>query len=428
MDLLSALKIIDYCLALIFGVLLSADISGAGDKKHRRWIVGLCAAFLLLQGMGYGLLGLEAAKKLYPLVVHLPLVLALIFIMKRPAGISIVSVCTAYLCCQLPRWLEYAVSALTHSPIIGEICYIIVVPPLYLLLRKYFAAAARDAMSYSGRFLLMFGSLPAAYYIFDYATTVYSDALYREIYALNQFLPTAIILFYVLFLTAYHVQSRRRSEAELQSSMLEAELNQSRLEMEVLRNGEIQAAIYQHDMRHHLMALEGLLSDGQPEKAEEYIKKVQADVEAITHRRFCENQLVNLLCSAFMDKAKGVGVQLRINAKLPAALSISDTELCAVISNGLENAIAAAAPMEEPLRYVEFFSEIRHNKLLIEIKNPYSQEVIMENGIPLSSRPNHGYGCRSIKAIAERYRGLCAFEAAGGIFTLRVVLPVHSAE
>lgn len=425
MSLLNILELVDYCLVLVFGVFLSVDISGGWKTKNQRNIIILmCPILLLLQGAGFQLLGLDEIKKLYPLVVHLPLVLALIFLLKKPMDISIISVCTAYLCCQLPRWLESAVSALTHSPVIGEIVYILVIPPMFWLLHKYFVRAAHEAMTSSRHFLLLFGSLPVVYYIFDYATTVYSDILYREIYALNQFLPTAIILFYVLFLTAYHVQAQKRARAELQSSMLEAELNQSRLEMEVLRNGEVQAAIYQHDMRHHLMVLEGLISAGKPEQAEEYIKKVQADVEAITHRRFCENQLVNLLCSAFMDRAKRAGVQLRIKAKLPAALSISDTELCAVISNGLDNAIAAASAVEEPLRYVEFYSDIRHNKLLMEIKNPYTGDVPMQDGLPLSSRPNHGYGCRSIQAIAEHHHGLCTFEPRHGIFTLRVVLPV----
>lgn len=423
MELLSVLLLADYCLALIFGLLLSADIAGAGDK-HRRALALMCGGFLLVQGLCYVLWGAETVKKLYPLIIHLPLVLVLVYGFKKPLGISIVSVCIAYLCCQLPRWLEIMVSALTHSQVIGEICYILAVPPLYLLLRRYFVKAAHDAMSGSGYFLLLFGSLPAAYYVFDYATAVYSDIIYQDIYALNQFLPTVLILFYVLFLTAYHVQARRRAEAELQSSMLEAELTQSQLEMEVLRSGEMQAAIYQHDMRHHLMVLEGLLSSGEAAKVEEYIKKVQENVNAITRQRYCENQLINLLCSAFMDRAKKAGVTLRVSAKLPPELWISDTELCAVISNGLDNAIAAASAMEEPLRYVEFFSEIRHNKLLMEIKNPYGQEVLLQDGLPLSSRPNHGYGCRSIQAIARRYRGLCAFEPVDGIFTLRVVLPM----
>ncbi len=43
------------------------------------------------------------------------------------------------------------------------------------------AKAAYATMTYSRWTLLLFGSLPVTYYIFDYATTVYSNALYSGI-------------------------------------------------------------------------------------------------------------------------------------------------------------------------------------------------------------------------------------------------------
>ena len=49
----------------------------------------------------------------------------------------------------------------------------------------------------------------------------------------------------------------------------------------------------------------------------------------------------------------------------------------------------------------------------------------MRNGLPLSSREGHGYGCRSIRAIVEHHRGLCGFDSGNGVFTLRVMLPLE---
>ena len=148
--------------------------------------------------------------------------------------------------------------------------------------------------------------------------------------ALNEFLPTALIVFYVIFLTAYHVQTQEQIQAKLQNSMLEAELKQSHIEMEALRHAETQAAIYQHDMRHHLTAIDQFLIAGKPQQAAEYIQKVQTDVEAILPKRFCENEIVNLLCSSFSGKAERKGISFTVRANLPKDLSISDTELCSI--------------------------------------------------------------------------------------------------
>lgn len=425
MSFLSALGAFNYGLVLIYGLFLSAAIAGGWEnRRQKRLIIALCPLFLLIQAPCWLILGESVTKQLYPLIVHLPLVLILIFALKKPAGIAVVSVCTAYLCCQLPRWVNLAVTAVTRSPLVGEISYTLAIYPIFLLLRRYFVRPAYSTMTASRQSLLLFGSLPVAYYFYDYATVVYSDVLSTDIRALNEFLPTALIVFYVMFLSAYHKQMQTRADAELQRSMLEAELKQAEVAVEGLRNVETQVAVYQHDMRHHLTAIDSFLAADQPQQAKEYIQKVQADVDSITPRHFCENELVNLLCSSFSNKAARLGAHFTVAAKLPKALPVSDTELCSILSNGLENALHAVASLDESLKWVELHCGIRRNKLLIEIKNPYAGKITMRDDLPVSSREGHGYGCRSIRSIATQNRGLCTFDTEYGVFSLRVMIPL----
>ena len=110
---------------------------------------------------------------------------------------------------------------------------------------------------------------------------------------------------------------------------------------------------------------------------------------------------------------------------MPQKLSISDTDLCTILSNGLENALHAVEKLESSFRYVDFYCEAKQNKLLIEIKNPYIREVIMENGIPISNEPGHDYGCQSIHSITQQHHGICTFQTKQNIFILRIVLPLE---
>ena len=426
MSFLTALGAFNYALVLLYGLFLSAAIAGGWEnRRQKRLIIALCPLFLLIQTPCWLILGEGTTKQLYPLIVHLPLVLILILALKKPAGIALVSVCTAYLCCQLPRWANLMVTTVTHSPLVGEISYTLAIYPVFLLLRRYFVRPAYSAMTASHQSLLLFGSLPVAYYFYDYATVVYSDVLSTDIRALNEFPPTALIVFYVMFLSAYHKQMQTRADAELQRSMLEAALKQAEVEVEGLRSVETQVAVYQHDMRHHLTAIDGFLAADQPQQAKEYIQKVQADVDAITPRHFCENELVNLLCSSFSNKAARMDAGFTVDARLPKELPVSDTELCSILSNGLENALHAVGTLEKPLKWVELYCGVRLNKLLIEIKNPYAGQITMRDDLPVSDRDGHGYGCRSIRSIATQNRGLCTFDAEHGVFTLRVMIPLH---
>ena len=144
MSFLSALGAFNYGLVLIYGLFLSAAISGGWENcRQKQLIIALCPLFLLIQAPCWLILGESVTKQLYPLIVHLPLVLILIFTLKKPAGIAVVSVCTAYLCCQLPRWGDLAVTAVTRSPLVGEISYTLAIYPIFLLLRRYFVRPAR---------------------------------------------------------------------------------------------------------------------------------------------------------------------------------------------------------------------------------------------------------------------------------------------
>ena len=133
---------------------------------------------------------------------------------------------------------------------------------------------------------------------------------------------------------------------------------------------------------------------------------------------------MNLLCSSFTAKASKAGIALTVEAKLPNALSISDTELCSLLSNGLENALHAASEQPAGERWVTLYCGVRQNKLLIEIRNPCTGEVVMQDGIPVSGREDHGFGCRSIRTIAQRNGGLCVFTAQDKEFCMQAVLPV----
>lgn len=417
--------ILNYGLILLFGLCLSVEIAGGCEsRRQRRMVAALCAALLLIQIPPWLLFGVDTVKKLYPLIVHLPLTLGLIVLLHKPFGVSVVSVFTAYLCCEIPNWARAIVGALTRSVLAGEISYALLIVPVFLLLRRYFVRAAYEAMTCSVTTLLLFGSLPVAFYFFDYATTIYSDALYAGIHAVNESLPALLLVFYVVFLTAYHVQTQRRGSAEMQSSMLEAKWAQAQTEMDALRRSQAQTAVYQHDMRHHLNAIDAYLSADRSEQAREYIHRVQSEVEALSVRRYCEHELVNLLCSSFAEKARQCGIRLTMEVKLPAVLSIPDTELCTVLSNGLENAFRATAGLDEQQRTVSLYCGVRLNKLLLEIKNPYQGELVMREGLPVSDRAGHGYGCRSMQAIAARRGGLFELHAENGTFLLRLALPM----
>lgn len=120
-------------------------------------------------------------------------------------------------------------------------------------------------------------------------------------------------------------------------------------------------------------------------------------------------------------------VNLHTNVNLPEKLNVNDTELCALLSNALENAIAAASQIEdEKLRKVYIHAIINGDKLVISTENAYAGVIVMDGDLPKSeqSDPGHGYGIKSMISIVERHGGLYSMETEGGVFILQLLLPL----
>ncbi|MEG2513264.1 MAG: GHKL domain-containing protein, partial [Acetivibrio sp.] len=101
--------------------------------------------------------------------------------------------------------------------------------------------------------------------------------------------------------------------------------------------------------------------------------------------------------------------------------------LCSVLSNGVENALNAVSKLEDStLRTVFVHCRVNRNMLLLEVENAFIGTVQMENEVPTSTEIGHGYGCKSMRSIAQKRNGFCTFTPLNGIFTLRIVLPMKN--
>ncbi len=423
--IITYIGLIRYGFSLIFGVALSVCFAGI-ERTRKNNIVFVCSCVVLLsvQFFCWWIFGIDLTAKLYPLIVHFPLAIFLVIFMKRPWLISTVSVLTAYLCCQVPRWISGIGGTILSSKLSEHICYIAASFLAYYLLKRYVAGTLIQLMERSTKSCLLFGAVPLFYYLFDYITTIYTDLLYQGINGAVQFMPSVLSVVYFVFIFLYYVEIQKQVRAHKERDMLAAQLQGAHSELVSQRQMQNMAAAYRHDMRHHFVILQGMASEGNIDKIRMYLKTAQSDIDAITPIRFCENDTVNLIFSTFSTKAKQAGVTMTVDAKLPSSVSLSDTELCSLLSNGLENAISAASSLDSENRFVSVKITVHKGNLLILIENPYGGVVAMKDGLPQSSLEGHGYGTRSIEAIADAHSGQAIFTPQDGLFTLKVMLPL----
>lgn len=411
----------------VFGGLLSASFCGVLSTRRNRWIFCLGMALLLIpQGVIDLFWDSELRLRLYPLVMHLPLVL-LLWAFTRKMIWAAVSVLSAYLFCQLRRWLALLAAALLPgeelTQMLAELAFTV---PLLVVLLRFAAPAVRQLMDYPVKAQCQFGLVPGLYYGFDYLTRVYTDLIFSGSPVVLEFMPTVCCIAYLVFLLYNSAEERKRSHLRQVRDNLKLQMNQAAREISALRKSQALAAQHRHDLRHHLQYLLSCIENKQSQRAKEYISRICEEIETQQVRRYCENEAVNLILSAFAERAEKAGIPLDVRGPLPAAVSVSDNDLCVILSNALENALHACLPFAAagaPCAIdVEFRFFEQNGRLFLQMVNPCSEEVRFEKGLPVSSRPGHGIGVQSILAVVERCGGGCTFLTENGRFILRLFL------
>ncbi len=409
----------------LFGSILAASFGDALRTKKNRIIFGCTmVVFLLMQAYIYTVGDAELLRKIFPLVVHIPLALILYMLTRRLLW-SVITVLSAYLCCQLRRWLALlAVQLMSGGPRQQDIVELLVTLPILLLLLYFVSPAIRQLSHRPAKFQALFGVIPALYYVFDYATVVYTDVLVSGSPVVVEFMPLVCCVGYLVFLLYYSDAEQRRSQLTQTQNSLDIQLKQSVREIRALRESQALASRYRHDLRHHLQYVSACIENGREEQAQEYIADICREIEAQKVKRYCENETVNLIFSSFDGRAGRDGITMNICGALPSVLSIAERDLCVLLSNALENAIHAcqmpAVSGESRVIDVQFYE--RAGRLILQVSNPCRNEIRFENGIPVSDRADHGIGVQSICAIVKKYGGVCSFQMEDDVFVLRASL------
>ena len=304
-----------------------------------------------------------------------------------------------------------------------DVAELAVTLPLMLVLLRFVAPVIRQLAARPIKIQLQYSIIPALYYMFDYVSVVYTDFLVSGNSVALEFMPFVCCLAYLVFLLYNSSEEQERTRLEQLQKSLDLQVRQSVREISALREAQSLTRQYRHDLRHHLQYVFACIENGQTEQAMEYISGIYREIEAQKVQRYCENEAVNLILSAFAQRAGKLGIELKVQGAIPAALMVSDSDLCVILSNALENAIHACQPFaaeESGDCTIDVQLYEREGKLFLQVINPCDGNVRFENGIPVSDCPGHGIGVQSICAIVQRYRGVHTCFVRDGHFVLRL--------
>jgi hypothetical protein len=177
-----------------------------------------------------------------------------------------------------------------------------------------------------------------------------------------------------------------------------------------------------HDFRHHLSIIQSYAVAGETEKLNEYLREYMESVPSGMEIAYCENYAINAILHYYAGIARDEGVEVSIRVEAPEGTGISDTDLCIVFGNCIENAIEACRKVKDG-KFIKINSKLKGKMLTITVDNSFDGEIRKNGDVFLSSkREGDGIGIASVKAVADKYGESAQFEVKEHIFMATVVL------
>ena len=408
---------------MLFGIFLSAFFLGVKqDKKNVLQLLLLAVSSGILYVISAFLFGTTTADQIYPLIVHVPLLCVLVLHYKFRPLPSLISIFTAYLCCQCSNWIGLFALSVTGQEWCYYVCRILVTIGVFLILCRYVCQTTTMLFAKTDRELLIIGSLPLIYYVFDYATTKFSTLLYTGNKAVPEFLGFAICLSYLIFLLIYFKEYELKSKAEQYNELIRMQLSSLHTEMASTRKSEQKMSILRHDTRHHLSVLRTLIQQGDSDKALEYLNEISQTYDDTVIKAYCKNEMVNSVLSIYNTRFEEQKIQWEVQVGIGEKLPCSEMMFCAILSNVLENAMHAVQELPEGKRWIQLSLSEKAGHLLLMEKNAVRSTPTFTDGIPVTERSGHGLGARSIVYYVESLHGQYQFFMENADFVVRIIL------
>ena len=229
--------------------------------------------------------------------------------------------------------------------------------------------------------------------------------------------------------------SERKDMAIARSHQLEQQLAAQERRADELTQEIIRARTIQKAMSDQLRQLKMHLADNDPQAARDLIAQATQSLSP-REARLCDNSAVDALLASKASQCAELEVPFATNVVVPAQTSIPDSELCAVFSNLIDNAMNASKELakeqacavknvQEP--FIEVDALVAAGYLSVRVRNAcleHRSRPRHAHKQPRGINDMHGWGKSIVAIIARRHDGSFTCVAENGVYLARVTLKV----
>lgn len=291
---------------------------------------------------------------------------------------------------------------------------------IYFFFRKRLPCEPVSLSSGMWKLMLGLSAMPFFSLVAVVGLTYYHyESVLVDIVSKNQglaVLPVILLGCLLLLRAILALADYERLQSESQLSALRELYYQS------LQREQSQVRTLRHDMRNHMSVLLGLLERGETVKAEEYVGELIGSPALSGGRHICAHPAANAVLSVKLGELERLGIPADFQVNLPENLPLSDTDLCALLGNALDNAMEACAKVKTP--DIKLRCRVEKGMLMLMVSNPLPGDEKPGLVTTKADGKNHGFGLPGMAEIARRCGGSLDTCTKDGRFELIACIPM----
>ncbi len=226
---------------------------------------------------------------------------------------------------------------------------------------------------------------------------------------------TDFLIFYLIL----RISNDTREEEQIKFETLKSEMNMDYYR--TLEQNSEQIHKLRHDIANYISVV-GLLVENNDDNKEEnkelakrLVEEMNLSVSNIPNDNYCRNKIVNIILCQTAKKCTEAGIKYDFCANIPADIGIEEIDLCRALTNMIDNALNAAKKCRSG--WISIQLNIIDGYLYLKIQNSF-----VERKVTMPVNPNHGYGKKILKDIAEKYNGVFASKKEDETYSALITL------
>ncbi|MCL1884171.1 MAG: GHKL domain-containing protein [Defluviitaleaceae bacterium] len=233
-------------------------------------------------------------------------------------------------------------------------------------------------------------------------------------------LLTGILIFGINVLVFYLHDSLTAAHEKLLKSALHAQEKEYYLtQCRLMQESTDRATASRHDMKIHMAALKGYVTNNKTDNAAAYIDRFLGDISESRLYSKTGNLALDSIINYKLKDIKNSEFVPKLRLNIPPTLSIDDSDIVTIIGNLLDNAIEAIAKTDT--KTLELNVVLNKGTLLIKSENSFNGEI-NHNHASLKDGEEHGHGLNNVKRSVDKYDGYIKISHNDNLFSVNIML------